>query len=67
LEWSDDQGRYQCGVLNKAAAIGKPAVRLVARWIAAGRGCDAELELTPAAMLAQSVQFESLRRQAPGP
>jgi hypothetical protein len=49
LEWSDADARYRCGLLAKAAAGGSASRRLVARWIAAGKGCDAELEtVTPA-------------------
>ena len=49
LEWSDADGRYRCGLLVKAVQAGRPAQRLVSRWIAAGAGCDASLELSPAA------------------
>jgi hypothetical protein len=52
LEWIDALQRYQCGVLNKAALSGRSSLRLVTRWIAAGKGCDAELQLTPASMQA---------------
>jgi hypothetical protein len=48
LEWSDDEQRYHCGLLRRASQTGRPAQRLVARWIAAGQGCDAELEVEPA-------------------
>ena len=41
LRWED--GRYRCGALTRAR---HPLVRrLLARWIAAGIGCDAALEL----------------------
>lgn len=51
LEWDAPQRRYVCGVLArpKAHVPFWPAAwtrRLAARWIAAGRGCDATL--TPA-------------------
>ncbi len=48
LEWSDTDSRYRCGLLVRAAASSTPAKRLVTRWIAAGQGCDADLELEPA-------------------
>lgn len=44
LEWDDMTGRSRCGLLRRAAATGPGAQRLVARWIGAGIGCDAELE-----------------------
>ncbi len=44
LEWDDEATRYRCGLLVKAATAGRGAQRLVARWIAAGQGCDAEME-----------------------
>jgi hypothetical protein len=57
LRWDNGQGRYRCGLLwpprDRAAArrwgwlgVGRAWLQiLVARWIAAGRGCDADLEL----------------------
>ncbi|MBL8327250.1 MAG: hypothetical protein JNJ71_00245 [Rubrivivax sp.] len=47
LEWSDDDGRYRCGLLVKAAQTGRATERLVRRWIAAGAGCDARFETEP--------------------
>jgi len=44
LEWAEAEQRYHCGLLKKAAASGPSAQRLVARWIGAGKGCDASLE-----------------------
>jgi hypothetical protein len=48
LEWDESASRYRCGLLLRAASSGRGAERLVARWIAAGQGCDAEFEATPA-------------------
>lgn len=56
LRWSEAQQRYRCGVLDAAAqavgaAQGWRGARarlwqaLVRRWIAAGSGCDASLEV----------------------
>ena len=59
LEWKDELQRYQCGVLNKAALSGRSSLRLVTRWIAAGKGCDADLELTPATLQAQQAPHDS--------
>lgn len=52
LRWSDAQQRYLCGALADAAQAvaaggGWRALawqRLLRRWIAAGDGCDADLE-----------------------
>jgi hypothetical protein len=49
LVWDDAQGLYRCGVLQEPARF-LPwlprawARRLVQRWIAASRGCDADYE-----------------------
>jgi hypothetical protein len=48
LEWNDSERRYRCGLLSRSARSGPAARRLVSRWIAAGAGCDAELEVTVA-------------------
>jgi len=40
LRWDAAQGRYQCGSLRG----GRLRQTLVARWIGAGRGCDAALQ-----------------------
>lgn len=45
LEWHAPEQRYRCGLLVRAAASGVPAQRLVSRWISAGSGCDATIEL----------------------
>ncbi|MDM4767408.1 hypothetical protein [Pelomonas sp. SE-A7] len=45
LSWDSEQRRYLCGALM-AAPTGWPR-RLMSRWIAAGVGCDAELESAP--------------------
>lgn len=41
LRWDEAAGRYACGALRAAPW---PLNRLMRRWIAAGLGCDAELE-----------------------
>ncbi|MBS0466254.1 MAG: hypothetical protein JSS31_03975 [Proteobacteria bacterium] len=58
LRWSDAQQRYLCGVVQDAAETakhphgwrrwrGRVWQALVRRWIAAGAGCDADLESAP--------------------
>ena len=55
LRWSDVTGRYQCGALTEPEAVLRPGWhwasplmrRLAPRWIAAGVGCDADLETKP--------------------
>ncbi|MDN3923005.1 hypothetical protein [Roseateles violae] len=46
LRWSEDDGRYVCGLLHGQGQglAARLRARLVARWIAAGVGCDSELE-----------------------
>ncbi|MCZ2497332.1 hypothetical protein GN316_11225 [Xylophilus sp. Kf1] len=55
LRWSDDAGRYLCGLVagradgaHRPGAVGRllaPWVsRLARRWISAGSGCDAPLQ-----------------------
>lgn len=49
LQWSEPEARYRCGALAEPQrwlpALPEGMARsLAARWIAAGRGCDAELE-----------------------
>ncbi len=49
LRWSDDEVTYRCGVLREPRRWlpwlpESWARRLARRWIAAGRGCDSELE-----------------------
>jgi hypothetical protein len=55
LEWSDGENRYHCGLLvnpgkylawlpKRAEAF---ATRQLARWIAAGKGCDCSAEVQP--------------------
>lgn len=56
LEWDEHARRYHCGLLLRAQASGPAAQRLVARWSAAGQGCDAPLEATP---LPQAAACES--------
>jgi hypothetical protein len=63
LEWSETDARYQCGLMRKAAATGRPALRLVARWIAAGKGCDAELQTFPAPVADAAQELMSQARE----
>jgi hypothetical protein len=46
LRWDDAAARYRCALLPEAAPA--PQRRLVARWIAAGAGCDCDLDARPA-------------------
>jgi len=43
LRWSAEETRYVCGALRAAPA---PLHPLLHRWIAAGSGCDCDLEAT---------------------
>jgi len=53
LEWSDSEARYLCGMLvNSGKYLGwlpnagiPIARRLLARWIAAGKGCDCSADV----------------------
>ena len=52
LEWSAAESRYLCGLLVRPARYlplpprGEPlARRLLARWIAAGQGCDCQASI----------------------
>lgn len=48
LRWNDAQSRYVCGVLVDTAGRKTSWLnRWVARMIAAGKGCDATLEIEP--------------------
>lgn len=55
LRWSEAQQRYQCGALADAARAvaqgggwrSRLRLALVRRWIAAGDGCDADLQAMP--------------------
>ncbi|MFM7507813.1 MAG: hypothetical protein ACKO3M_14910 [Rubrivivax sp.] len=54
LEWHETETRYRCGALAAPARwmpwLPLPLARsLAGRWIAAGRGCDADLEAQPPA------------------
>lgn len=53
LEWSATESRYRCGLLRRPAHYlplpprGEPlARRLLARWIAAGQGCDCDASIS---------------------
>ena len=43
LRWSAEETRYVCGALRGAPVILRPLLR---RWIAAGVGCDCDLQPT---------------------
>lgn len=45
LRWDEASSRYHCGLMADGAP--RWLRRLAARWIAAGIGCDADLELAP--------------------
>nr|WP_185970049.1 hypothetical protein [Tepidimonas alkaliphilus] len=57
LHWDEPTARYRCGLLNAATPqSGLTAMRrawrrfwqaAVARWIAAGRGCDCDVQTKP--------------------
>ncbi len=57
LRWHSAEQRYHCAVLAtpqalwpRLPALLRPALRRLARrWIAAGAGCDSDLEVAPAA------------------
>ena len=46
LRWSGSQQRYVCGAISNAPSdwLGRLRQRLAVRWIAAGKGCDADWE-----------------------
>jgi hypothetical protein len=52
LRWSDAEARYRCGLLAEAQGRAGPLTRLWQAWarrmIAAGSGCDAQLQIEPA-------------------
>jgi hypothetical protein len=53
LEWHEGAAHYRCGALASPSRWlpwlpGAVAGALTRRWIAAGRGCDADLEPVPA-------------------
>lgn len=41
LRWSAEETRYVCGMLMRPDGLLK---RIFSRWIAAGQGCDSDLE-----------------------
>jgi len=62
LVWADGQQQYRCGALNSASPstslIAGGFVRLrnrvVGRWIAAGNGCDCDLDATLSSTIGRS-------------
>ncbi len=54
LRWNEAESRYRCGMVSEAASVMGPrwrwaaplVQRLARRWISAGSGCDADLEVT---------------------
>ena len=54
LQWDEAQGQYRCGVLAQPQAWWPDALpvswarALARRWIAAGFGCDSNLQTSPA-------------------
>ncbi|HRD83935.1 MAG TPA: hypothetical protein PLF63_02050 [Rubrivivax sp.] len=49
LRWRPDRSRYECGALRWSQHLPGPAsgpvTACVSRWIAAGQGCDASLQV----------------------
>lgn len=53
LQWDTLARRYQCGIVTDAAGVMGPLLgwmapltqRLAMRWISAGSGCDADIEV----------------------
>jgi len=77
LRWSADSGRYVCGMLDRpwqelgaertwaldpGSWPNRALARLCRRWIAAGIGCDADLQVQPAPPSGQAT-----RSGQPGP
>jgi hypothetical protein len=70
LQWVEDQRQYRCGALSGASAsqvsswwmplhrmqqaMGWLKARVLRRWIAAGVGCDCDLEPTPSSTIGVS-------------
>ncbi len=50
LRWDEAQARYLCGALSEPAQVlgARWLAPLARRWIAAGIGCDAQLDTPPA-------------------
>jgi hypothetical protein len=75
LVWQTELQQYRCGALGNAAApvataliglrgrvlgwVTRLRARLVVRWIAAGAGCDCDLEATPSRTISVSSPTES--------
>lgn len=48
LHWDETSRRYRCGLIENASStwLGRLQRRLAMRWVAAGVGCDAELQVS---------------------
>lgn len=60
LQWSQSELQYRCGALGDPVAGGRGIqglrARLVGRWIAAGSGCDCDLEVAASPTMTLSEQ-----------
>ena len=49
LQWDAAERQYRCGAMGTGLQA-----RMVGRWIAAGKGCDCDLEVEPSATIGAS-------------
>jgi hypothetical protein len=57
LQWNETERQYRCGALGSGArrhGLARLQAFLVGRWIAAGAGCDCNLEPAPALTIGAS-------------
>ena len=57
LQWVEAERQYRCGALGQADAsrgMARLKAWVVRRWIAAGAGCDCDLQPLPVATISQS-------------
>jgi hypothetical protein len=57
LQWDETERQYRCGALGQGRsqhALARLKAWVVRRWIAAGVGCDCDLEPLPAATISTS-------------